>query len=364
MRIHEAVNLITRTYNSSFRQKSTYIFTGQPGIGKSAAWKIAADQMGVPLYDLRVSMLGRTELMGIPMPDKENKTMEFYSLDLLPKSGEGIVLLEELTSAPKSVQTPLYQLAWDKRLWNYKLPEGIMLGATGNRIEDRATAESMSTALSSRFQHIHIDITIPDFKEYCTRENIFPWIPTYIEKTGLEALNNFSPKLKQETFACPRTWELLSWSLWALCPSRREFMSAMQNPVQRAQIMEVAIGTVGEQQGTGFITYCQLMKDSLDPQIVLRDPVNAPIPVELSEMFVVHQQLVNLTKFDNLAHIATYYDRIKKSNMPEFYDKYITDTRIKLCGTDMDLKKTYNETMPGWAKWSTDNMTYIMNQNK
>jgi len=85
MKFNALMDYIEHIYDSPFRTKVNIILEGPPATGKSAifhtiAKKRKAQGENFRLIDLRVSMLSRTELMGIPFPDKKNKTMEFFQL--------------------------------------------------------------------------------------------------------------------------------------------------------------------------------------------------------------------------------------------------------------------------------------------
>jgi hypothetical protein len=364
MRFNHMVNYIKKAFLTGKQSTQRIILVGQPGGGKSAVAHTSIRElneeynMGLRLYDLRVSMLGRTELMGIPMPNVQEKTMEFFPLDLLPKDGAGIILLEELTSAPLSVQTPLYQLVWDRKLWNYVVPEGYMIMATGNRMEDRATAERLSTALASRWTHWELDIHVDDFKRWCMNSNIHPIIPTFIGKCP-ELLNNFDPKSKAKAFACPRTWELLHNTLQIIAPTVEDLRHALSDPVTRVQLLECTIGTVGEGAGHTMFQFMEVFGRMIDPRLIMDDPDSAPFPKDISEMFAIHGALVNMAEFTNIDHIIRYYKRLPE-HMQDFIDKFIIDTRIRLCGTDMSLKKTYSESVTYFKTWATKNREVIM----
>jgi hypothetical protein len=298
--------------------------------------------------------------MGFPMPDKKTHKMEFFRLDLFPTEddGEGIILLEELSSAPLSIQTPLYQFCWDRELWSYKLPKGWLIASTGNRVEDKASAERMSTALSSRFTHWTLDIDLDTFRSFCFGNNIHPIIPAYLGK-ATDGLNDFNPKLRQKSFACPRTWEILSNQLMVLCPTMDAIGNALNDPMTRTQLLESCIGTVGEGHGNGIFGFMQLFSRLFNPQIILDSPESAPIPSNIDEMFAITGALVNMSTLDNIDHIIKYYKRMP-GHMKDFLDKYFMDVRRKFCGNDKAKKDLFAERVKYWKTWVMNNQEIIL----
>jgi hypothetical protein len=74
------------------------------------------------------------------------------------------VLLDELTSADRSVQAAAYQLVLDRQVGQMRIPDGWLICAAGNRSEDRAICQPLSSALANRFCHVEIE---PDLAQWC-----------------------------------------------------------------------------------------------------------------------------------------------------------------------------------------------------
>jgi MoxR-like ATPase len=69
----------------------------------------------------------------------------------LPAAGDGILFLDELNAAPPLVQAACYQLVLDRRLGEYRLPDGWSIVAAGNRETARAITHRMPSVLANRF---------------------------------------------------------------------------------------------------------------------------------------------------------------------------------------------------------------------
>lgn len=97
---------------------------GSPGIGKSSIVRQIAQRRGMPLVDIRASLLDPTDLRGIPMI--QDGTAVWCPPSFLPKKSDkpGILFLDEVNAAPPLVQAALYQLILDRRIGEYELPEG------------------------------------------------------------------------------------------------------------------------------------------------------------------------------------------------------------------------------------------------
>ena len=113
---------------------------GPPGVGKSRLVADVARRQGRKLYDLRAVLLDPVDLRGLPRISDEGIT-SWCVPEFLPHpqdTEEGILFLDELNAAPPLVQAACYQLILDRRVGQYRLPDGWAVVAAGNRESDRA----------------------------------------------------------------------------------------------------------------------------------------------------------------------------------------------------------------------------------
>ena len=116
---------------------------GPPGSAKSMiAQQVAADG-GRQYVDVRALLLDPVDLRGIPWRDAADRTRWAPPVFLPPTDDAGLWLinLEELPSCVPMVQAALYQLALERKVGEYELPEGASLIACGNREGDRGVVE-------------------------------------------------------------------------------------------------------------------------------------------------------------------------------------------------------------------------------
>ena len=139
---------LTNTLIALIEQKVPAFLWGAPGIGKSSIVKQIAQSNEIDFIDLRLALMDPTDLKGIPFYDKESHTALWAPPAFLPKSGEGILFLDELNSAAPSVQASAYQLILDRRVGEYELPDGWAIVAAGNRESDRGVTYRMPSPLA------------------------------------------------------------------------------------------------------------------------------------------------------------------------------------------------------------------------
>ena len=124
---------------------------GPPGVGKSRLVADVARRQGRKLYDLRAVLLDPVDLRGLPRISDEGIT-SWCVPEFLPHpqdTEEGILFLDELNAAPPLVQAACYQLILDRRVGQYRLPDGWAVVAAGNRESDRAVTYRMPSALAA-----------------------------------------------------------------------------------------------------------------------------------------------------------------------------------------------------------------------
>ena len=127
---------------------------GPPGVGKSDLIAQIGKRQNVSVIDIRLSQMEPSDLRGIPFRDDASGNVEWAIPSMLPDidrhGKEGILFLDEITSAPPSVSAAAYQLILDRKLGAYEVPEGWAIFAAGNRQGDRGVTYSMPAPLANR----------------------------------------------------------------------------------------------------------------------------------------------------------------------------------------------------------------------
>ena len=277
------------------------IVWGPPGTAKSRiAQQVAADA-NRRYVDVRSLLLDPVDLRGIPWRGPDGRT-HWAPPSFLPPSddpGRWLINLEELPSAVPMVQAALYQLVLDRKVGEYKLPEGASLIACGNREGDRGVAHRMPTPLASRFVHLEIRVDAADWCAWGAANGIAPEVLFFIQFRP-ELLHNFDPQSGEKAFACPRTWEFASHII-----KRRQGLGANG---ERALLR----GAVGEAAAVEFSAFLRVWRELPHPRAVLDDPGNAPIPENASALIALCGSLYRMASDVNFDAIATYAERLRR----------------------------------------------------
>ncbi|MDN5358587.1 MAG: hypothetical protein PWP76_430 [Candidatus Diapherotrites archaeon] len=216
------VSILVNSYLDERKRRVSRLFFGPPGIGKSMAVreaaKIIAEKMGLDfredevgenyftVIDLRASQLGEADVRGVPFPDRERKATTWMLPDFLPREGQGILFLDEINLAPPHIQSQLYQLILERKVGSYRLPEGWMVVAAGNREEDGAFVEEMAAPLRNRMAIYNVVPDMDAWLRWAEENGIDKRVIEFVKETG----KLYVPVFADRNFPSPRTWEFVS----------------------------------------------------------------------------------------------------------------------------------------------------------
>jgi hypothetical protein len=187
---------------------------GPPGVGKSRIIADIARSRGVPLVDIRLSQMEPTDLRGIPF--RKADTVEWSVPAMLPDAVRhgscGILFLDEINAAPPTVSAAAYQLILDRRLGEYRVPDGWAIFAAGNRQGDRGVTYVMPAPLANRFTHYELEPHLDDWVAWAYDAGVDPRIVAFL-RFRPELLFDFDPAHNPIAFPSPRSWEFAHLAL-------------------------------------------------------------------------------------------------------------------------------------------------------
>ena len=189
-------------------QHTPVMLWGPPGVGKSQIVAQVAERNGAPMIDIRLSQMEPSDLRGIPF--RVEQRVEWAIPAMLPdkqQHGEqGILFLDEITSAAPSVSAAAYQLILDRRLGQYQVPAGWAILAAGNRQGDRGVTYAMPAPLANRFSHYQVDAHLDDWVAWAYANNIDERIIGFL-RFRPDLIFDFDPAQNPVAFPSPRSWE-------------------------------------------------------------------------------------------------------------------------------------------------------------
>ena len=309
-------------------QIPTFIW-GSPGVGKSSLVQQIAQQKEMEFIDLRLSLLDPTDLRGIPFFENETKTAVWAKPEFLPDTNSlefGILFLDEINSAPPTIQAAAYQLILDRKIGEYILPKNFSIIAAGNYENDRGVTYRMPTPLANRFVHLNFDLDFDSWKIWAFANNIDKRIISYLSYKPSD-LFMFDPKSASKSFATPRSWK---------------FVDDILNSKLDSKLLEnVIAGAIGAETAQEFLNYSKVMNElpNIDEIIAGKE---VEIPTKNSALYAMCIGIVYALKDDFSTQNLTNVLNFSLSLEGEFTVMLIRD--MQKDGIDV-------ESSPAWKEW-------------
>lgn len=252
--------------------KGGIMLWGPPGVGKSSIVKQVANEIGLPLIDVRLSTLSVVDVRGLPYIDKEKGVTNFSKPFFVPDE-PAILFFDEVNTAPPSNQVVAYEIALDRRVGGHPLPEGTIVIMAGNRAEDKGATHTMPVPLRNRLLHITIEPDVDATYEYGLKHGWKSDILAFL-KWRPELLFQ-PPKGNQEAFPSPRSWEYVN----AILDYDDSF--------------EAISGLIGDGPAAEFLAYRKLVSKLPDLDAILSGKAPAYKDEDISVMYAYTVGLVS-----------------------------------------------------------------------
>lgn len=267
---------------------------GPPGVAKSSAYKQVATEAKVGFIDIRLGTKLPEDLTGIPVPNLEKHIAEWLRAEFWPdakRDGErGIMLFDEMSDTTRSIQSCAYQVILDRRLGMMELPKGWWPCAAGNRRQDKAAAQTLSTALANRFAHVDVMCTAEEWFEWGVENGIDPMVLGFIKQFPTKLHTMEGADLR--AFATPRSWEMASKFCTAPASLRPRLIA----------------GCVGEGPALEFNNFFKTV-DLPSFEDIVRAPTTCPIPNSPASKYALSSMISRYLNRDNFDKALKYMMR-------------------------------------------------------
>ena len=280
MRPAQILTILEREFLSTREGHHTPVMMwGPPGVGKSQMVLETGERHQVPVIDIRLSQMEPSDLRGIPFRVGEH--VEWAVPAMLPDverhGPEGILFLDEITSAPPSVSAAAYQLILDRRLGAYEVPAGWAIFAAGNRQGDRGVTYTMPAPLANRFSHFEVETHLDDWVAWAYAHGIDERVVGFL-RFRPELLFDFDPAHNPVAFPSPRSWEFAHRALQKFGDNPQMLVGALQ-------------ACVGPAAGIELAAFVENLDQLPDLDAILRGEA-VPMPKEVDLQYAVASALV------------------------------------------------------------------------
>ncbi|MCI0506447.1 MAG: MoxR family ATPase [Gammaproteobacteria bacterium] len=299
MRPNHLLAVIEKEFTSAQHGHHTPVMLwGPPGVGKSQMVAQVAQKHAVPVIDIRLSQMEPSDLRGIPFRVEER--VEWAVPSMLPDAGrhgeKGFLFLDEITSAAPTVSAAAYQLILDRRLGNYRVPEGWVIIAAGNRQGDRGVTYAMPAPLANRFSHYTVDTHLDDWVAWAYANGIDDRVIAFV-RFRPELLFDFDPAQNPVAFPSPRSWEYAHRAVHKFEHQPQLLLASLQ-------------ACVGQAAGIELHAFMQNLDQLPDIEAILRGEKMA-VPKDVDLQYAVASALVgHAIRARNLANANELHGRI------------------------------------------------------
>ena len=251
---------------------------GAPGIGKSELVEGIVDNLpgNNLMIDMRLALMEPTDLRGYPFRNPETNQMEWAPAADLPTMEQAelydmiVLFLDELNSAPPSVQAAAYQLILNGRIGQYELPKNVRIVAAGNRETDRGVTYRMPAPLANRFIHLELAVNFNDWFDWAVDKKIHNDVVGFLQFSKKD-LYDFDPKSPSRSFATPRTWSFVS--------------ELIEDDLDNETTTDLVSGAVGEGLAVKFMAHRKVAASMPNPSDILSGKVKELKQTEISAMY-------------------------------------------------------------------------------
>jgi hypothetical protein len=270
---------------------------GSPGTGKTSAVIALGDALGWRVETVIGSIREPSDFAGLPVVvDGSVRLSPPGWATRLAEAGEGLLFLDELTTAPPAVQAAMLRVVLERVIGDTRLPAGVRLVAAANPPDEAADGWELAAPLANRL--VHLDWPIDG--KYIAKglaagfprpvvagiENPPSLAQTMAARAAVGAFLEVRPPLALQLprsaadagrgWPSPRSWEAVAKLLAAS-------EAAHASEAARAALVE---GAVGDGAALEFLVWLEHL-DLPDPEAVLADPDTFVLPERSDRAFAV-----------------------------------------------------------------------------
>lgn len=259
------IQQFSQIIEQSIKEKNKRVIfgLGKGGIGKTESIEALAHKLNLGYVDIRLLLYTETDLKGIPYPDETHQFTIWLQNKILPtvenNGKKGILVLDEITSAPRSVRTAIYQLINERRLGEYVLPDEWYIVCLGNGEEDGGDFNGMEANFANRCSMFKVVSNLEDWKQWAHTNGVNTFVLGYVSWRPGD-LHTFNPNEDdgKMLFASPRSWKAVSDILNNNGFNKDDVLTNLR-----------LLSNVGTEVGNKFIAFCKYKENAVEPADIL-----------------------------------------------------------------------------------------------
>ena len=333
----EGVNLV-----STCGATNTIIFEGEPGIGKSSMLNPIADNTKLEPRYVDCALL---DLGDLQMPANRGDHIEFVPNKMFTSDKPIVLMLDEIGKAMRPVQNALLTLLLERRIGNYKLPEGSVVFGTTNLATD-GVGDMLQAHGKNRVTFVRM--RKPDADEWMgwginngIEPEVMAWVKEYphcltsytdYSDGNVDNPYIFNPRKQQGAFVSPRSL------------AHASHLIARRNKLGDDVLITALSGTVGESAARDMQSFLHVA-DSLTPfDVIVSKPDVANVPDNPVASVITVLGAVTRVANDNIDNWMRYLTRLPREAQFLFVQNAMRSPKSSVVVTSAEF-----------TKWAVDN---------
>lgn len=326
--------------------KKPPLFLGWYGMAKSLMIQKFCEQNDYHFIDFRIAYKTFNDVRGFPMPNRETGIMEWFpdeDWDWHPTK-RNVILFDEIGQGAISTFKASMQAMLDRCVGKMKFPEGTIVCAASNKLDQKTGCQRMLAALVDRFAIYDVRPDIGGFQRYLEKEGKSPEVLAFINANS----------------DAPYNFKLDDWSGEENLPTFRSFsrldeLVASYDSAEEASsdplLVPHAQSCVGPKYGTMFASFLKLASKVGDVGRMVDECRTCNIPTEPNLQWLVACRLITLANKENIKNVLTLAQRLSTPNDPDWKSRKEPSMMQMFVGNGLrrrrsDLHRT--ETMLSW----------------
>lgn len=324
-KLKELAPILVRNYIAGVNS----FIRGKPAIGKTQTIQAFVEQMKKRIPDFQLWQFYAPTMSPMDIqasaPDYTTNLLKMYNNEALPNAYtdpdvKGVVFFGELPNTDPATSKLLQKYINGEDMSGVlRKPDGVIVLADGNRIEDKSGVQQQGRAFLSRFEHLEAYADATDNTEYASRHAWHPFVQTFFKdnpalidnydevfmttdaaakRASSGTRDHMSEEGKLGIWANMRAWERIS---------RKEF--AADELVSGVTLHEVS-GNVGSGVAAQYEAHKKILNGLTSFDDIMKDPHTAKIPDAMDEAYSLAMLVALRCKEDQLVQVHTFGNRM------------------------------------------------------
>lgn len=324
IKLREMQAILVRNY---LARVNTF-FRGKPALGKTETIEAYVRQMQSRVVGFRGWYFYAPTMSPMDIqasaPDKETGRLRLYNNEALPNAytepdAVGVVFFGELPNADPATAKLLQKYVNGEDMSGVlRKPEGVMVIADGNRIEDKSGVQQQGRAFLSRFEQHEVYSDATDNIEYAAKHSWHPMVQTFFDQNAAlidnydevfqtsgnvaQATPGSRDKMSEEgklgVWANMRSWQRIS---------RKEYAAdELGSPVTLGE----CIGNLGSGVGAAYDAHKQVINSLASFDQIMADPRGIAVPAKMDEQYALAKIVALRCREDQMPAVHAFGARL------------------------------------------------------